>query len=176
MEGFKTRTENAEILIEKAAEAREGPLFTSLLSVVNTSVMQQGGSPLNSPIKGRITQFPKGTKGIKGTKGKVGRALTNLKHMTFGSGTNENPEQPKGLGQYLDEQPKGLGQYLDEDESTGGLIIAAPTYNVFSDYVARKEGYVEQKEGNRRGIAISECNEFNRGGRITSTRMIHLLE
>jgi len=175
MEGFKTRTENAEILIEKAAEAREGPLFTSLLSVVNTSVMQQGGSPLNSPIKGRITQFPKG---MRGTKGKVGRALTNLKLLssTFGSGTNENPEQPKGLGQYLDEQPKGLGQYLDEDESTGGLIIAAPTYNAFSDYVARKEGYVPKTPKQKEGIAISECTEFNRGGRITSTRMIHLLE
>eukprot|EP01084_Bolivina_argentea_P174599 302414_1 len=90
MEGFKTRTENAEILIEKAAEAREGPLFTSLLSVVTTSVMQQAQSPTSKGIMGIM-----GIKGIKRVN--VGKALKNI---PFINKTSKNPVQQRGLPEF----------------------------------------------------------------------------
>jgi len=83
MEGFKTRTESAEILIEKAAEATEGPLFTSLLSVVSMSNFQSSiMKVVSSPVK---------------FVGRKCEKLGEYRYMYGGKSKNVNQGTPIGL-------------------------------------------------------------------------------
>jgi len=60
---MESRTKNAEILIEKAAEAREGPLLASLLSIVSSG-MQMANA------KGQISDYSKKAQKVKVKVGK----------------------------------------------------------------------------------------------------------